>query len=261
MAKAVASTDIARAIHDAHRIGLDFWPLRVAGETLAEDRAYEVQEHLVARLCGELKAEVIGYKIGLTSAVMQKMCGIGSPVYGAILDNRRHASGAAIRLGNYGRLGIEFEIAVRLNRDLSPVPASWATVADSVDAIAPAFELIDDRHADYAHLDGASLIADNGWSAGLVLGEWQPAPADLARRRGRAIQNGAEIDRGLVGDAYEHPFAAVHWVAQGLARRGKLLRAGMVVMTGSVVKTRFPAAGERWRYEVEGLGAVEASFA
>ena len=94
-----------------------------------------------------------------------------------------------------------------------------------------------------------------------MVGHWQSAPPDLQSRRGRVSCNGERIDEGRVGDALEHPFASVHWLAVELARRGHVLRAGQVVMTGSIVRTRFATAGQRWTYEVDGLGSVQASFA
>jgi 2-keto-4-pentenoate hydratase len=57
-----------------------------------------------------------------------------------------------------------------------------------------------------------------------------------------------------------HPFESVAWVAGLLASQGKQLRAGMIVMTGSTLATRFPIAGEACRYEVEGLGSVSATM-
>jgi 2-oxo-3-hexenedioate decarboxylase/2-keto-4-pentenoate hydratase len=69
-------------------------------------------------------------------------------------------------------MGVEFEIAVRLKRDFAPegVP-SLAEVA-AADAVYPAVEIVDDRRADYRALDVLSLIADNSWNAGIVLGDF-----------------------------------------------------------------------------------------
>ena len=54
-----------------------------------------------------------------------------------------------------------------------------------------------------------------------------------------------------------HPFAPLDWLANHLAERGQGLAAGAIVMTGSIVTTKFPASGETWRFEVAGLGGVE----
>ena len=42
-----------------------------------------------------------------------------------------------------------------------------------------AFELIEDRHADYKTSKALSLIADNAWNGGIVLGAGKPPPAGL----------------------------------------------------------------------------------
>lgn len=253
--------DLARSLRDAHRLRENFSPIRIDGQPITASTAYAVQDELVAQLCAELKTEVVGYKIGLTSQAMQTMCGIPSPIHGRILRTGVHASGARIDPAAYGRLGIEFEIAVRIGKDIVAPDASVADMARCVDAICPALELIDDRNADYATLDGPSLVADNSWNAGVVLGQWQALPEDVQTRRGRVFLDDAQIDTALVGDALDHPLTSVAWLAAALAQEGKVLRAGMIIMTGSIVKTRFPSAGEHWRYAVEGLGEVTVDFA
>jgi 2-keto-4-pentenoate hydratase len=252
--------ELARGLRDAHRMRQDFVPIRIDGRVLDTRTAYAVQDELVAQLLEERKTEVVGYKIGLTSKAMQTMCGIPSPIHGRILRTGVHHSGARIDPATYGRLGIEFEIAVRIGRDITAPDASVADMALCVDAICPALELVDDRNADYATLDGPSLVADNSWNAGVVLGEWQALPEDVQMRRGHVFLDGAQIDTALVGDALDHPLTSVGWLAAALAQEGKVLRAGMIVMTGSIVKTRFPKPGEHWRYAVEGLSEVTVDF-
>jgi 2-oxo-3-hexenedioate decarboxylase/2-keto-4-pentenoate hydratase len=158
---------------------------------------------------------------------------------------------------SYGRMGVEFEIAVRLKRDLAPkgVP-SLAEVAAAVDAVCPAVEIIDDRRADYRALDALSLIADNSWNAGVVLGEFVHAWPDLAAVEGVVSVDGTPLDRGSGGDVLGHPFQPVAWLASHLAAQGGGLRAGDVVMTGSIVTTKFPDRPASYRFDVQGLGSV-----
>jgi 2-keto-4-pentenoate hydratase len=59
---------------------------------------------------------------------------------------------------------------------------------------------------------------------------------------------------GKVGDALGHPLEAVAWLANLLNRRDRMLRGGMIVMTGSSITTKFPAPGDRIRFAVDGLG-------
>jgi 2-keto-4-pentenoate hydratase len=56
-----------------------------------------------------------------------------------------------------------------------------------------------------------------------------------------------------------HPFHPVAWLAGHLAAQGGGLRAGDVVMTGSIVTTKFPARPTSYRFDLEGLGSVAAT--
>ena len=64
------------------------------------------------------RGAVVGYKIGLTTPIMQRLCGVDEPCYGAIFANEVYHGRAELPVGNYCRLGIETEIAVRLGEDL-----------------------------------------------------------------------------------------------------------------------------------------------
>jgi 2-keto-4-pentenoate hydratase len=129
----------------------------------------------------------------------------------------------------------------------------------------PAFEVADDRGADYATLAtrALELAADNAWNEGAVLGEpvaeWRRL--DLASLRGRALVNGAEVGEGRGADSMGHPLAALQWVANHLAGRGRALRCGDVVISGSLVASKFPQAGDQLRFEAGELGAVELRVA
>jgi 2-keto-4-pentenoate hydratase len=105
-----------------------------------------------------------------------------------------------------------------------------------------------------------SLVADNAWNEGIVLGEWRTSWPDLAAARGTLECDGERIDEGHGRDVLGHPFEPVRWLAQHLSARGEGLHAGELVSTGSLVTTRFPQAGERYRFTVEGVGAVEVAI-
>ena len=236
--------------HDIIPFARDFGADDLAG-------AYAIQAAFVERMIAT-HGRRVGYKIGLTSLRMQKMCSIDHPVAGVVLEKRLYPSGARLALRSLVRLGIEFEICVRLGRALAPRerPYEMAEVADAVDAVCPAFEVIDDRNSAYP-LDLLSLVADNAWNEGIVMGEWRSTWPDLAAARGTVECNAQVIDEGHGRDVLGHPFEPLLWVANHLRARGESLRAGELVSTGSLVTTRFPKAGERYRFTVEGIGAVE----
>ena len=222
--------------------------------------AYAIQAAYVERMLAA-HGRRVGYKIGLTSARMQKMCSIDHPVAGVVLANRLQPSGVRLQLGDLVHLGIEFEICVRLGRSLSPreTPYEMSEVAEAVSAVCPAFEVIDDRNSAYP-LDLLSLVADNAWNEGIVQGEYRTSWPDLAAARGTVERNGEVIDQGYGRDVLGHPFEPLRWLANHLREQGRTLHTGEIVSTGSLVTTRFPSAGETYRFTVEGIGAVEVGF-
>jgi 2-keto-4-pentenoate hydratase len=78
--------------------------------------------------------------------------------------------------------------------------------------------------------------------------------------QGRTLINGTEAGRGTGADVLGHPHIALAWLANQLASQGTALRAGEVVMTGSLVKTVWLKAGDAATMEFSGLGKVQVTF-
>jgi 2-oxo-3-hexenedioate decarboxylase/2-keto-4-pentenoate hydratase len=217
--------------------------------------AYEEVEEAVGR------GAVAGYKIAITTKVMQQLCGIDEPCYGAIFQSEVHHHSARLRVQDYCRIAIETEIAVRLGEDL-PQGGDRDRVAGAVESCMAAIELIEDLCYDYKRIDAPALVAGNCWNAGIVLGgpvtDWQRL--DLAAATARLMINGREIGRGIGADVMGHPFNALSWLANKKAEHGIPLRRGMVVMTGSIVATKFPEPGDRCHIEIDGLGSAELAL-
>src|SRR5437016_4838192 len=127
-------------------------------------QAYAAQLALV-RLVTPRKGRVAGLKIATTTKVMQQLMGIDHPCGGTIFERTVHTSPAKLRLSDYQHVVIECELAVRLARDLPAAAAPYTaqSVAPAVGAAMPAFELIEDRNADYKQTSAFSIIADNCW--------------------------------------------------------------------------------------------------
>jgi 2-oxo-3-hexenedioate decarboxylase/2-keto-4-pentenoate hydratase len=247
---------IAEQLVAEHRTGVTFHKLD--GISSLSD-AYRVQDAYAAVTIGD--DVCAGYKIGLTSKRMQQMCGIDQPICGTIFSRKVFRSGAHLKLADYGRLGLEFEICARLGRDLdaSNAPFTPEQVGEAIDGVAAAIEIVDDRQADYSVLDINTLVADNSWNAGVVLGNFAPPPPRLDTLEGIAYQDGTELARGQGADALGHPFVPLAWLANHLAANGRHLRKGDIVMTGSIVTTRFPTTPFTYRFDVAGLESVEVS--
>jgi 2-oxo-3-hexenedioate decarboxylase/2-keto-4-pentenoate hydratase len=183
---------------------------------------------------------------------------------GGVIDNKLHTSPARLRHADYLHVGVECEMVARLGRDLSApaAPFTRASVSDAVDAMMAGMEIVDDRYVDYKSMDTPTLIADDFFDAGCVLGapvtNWRAL--DLTALTGVTLIDGVEVGRGRGADVMGHPFEALAWLANHLARRGRSLRAGEFVFTGSVVETKWVSAGQRVTMRIERLGEVEAVF-
>jgi 2-keto-4-pentenoate hydratase len=243
-----AALKAAEKLIGEHQSGARFRPFAIADV----DHAYAVQREYVRLQMQNRGTGVAGYKIGLTSKRMQAMCKIDNPIAGVVLADRVHGSGTTLSASAYGRVGVEFEIAVRIGRDFSPDerPLTLEDVAAAVDAVCPAIEIIDDRNADYGALEVRSLIADNSWNAGIVLGAFaHPWPREdqggrFPGRHGHRSRIGARRSRP--------PFPC-----GGMARRASRRHGNAIARRRCRYDRDGPAA---YRFHVGGLGAVEVTL-
>lgn len=250
-----SAADAARALDEAHRTRARFQNLPEAIAPKTVEEAYDVQEAL-CKLWEPRSGSIAGRKIATTTKVMQQLMGIDHPCMGTIFASRIHRSPASVAKGNYVNVRVECELAVRLGRDLPrrQAPYTRQSVREAVAEIMAAFELIEDRHADYKSSKALSLIADNAWNGGIVIGPGAPPPTglDLDGIPGRLKRNGKEEATGQTDD----PMGALAWLANLAAERGQPISAGMHVITGSVITTVDIAPGERLDFALDGVGAT-----
>jgi 2-keto-4-pentenoate hydratase len=250
--------DAALYLDQAHRTRARYQnlPGEIAPATLPD--AYAVQEALCRSWEGRL-GPIAGLKIATTTKVMQALMGIDHPCGGMIFASRVHTSPASIVKSDYGNVRLESERAVRLGRDLPgrDTPYTGADVRDAVSEVMAAFELIEDRFADYKSTKALSLIADNAWNGGIVIGEpIRAGDRNLDGLAGRLIRNGLEVGTGKTDD----PLGALAWLANLAIERGRPMEAGMVVITGSVMPPADVTPGERLTFIIDQVGETSATI-
>lgn len=228
-----------------------------------EGEGYRIQNAVHDMLsldCGPL----VGRKIGCTSAVMQQYLGIPHPCSGGVFATGLHHSGATLHHCDFVRVGVECEIAVRLGRDLEPsrAPLTADIASQAIEAYLPAIEIVDDRYMDWRSIGAPTLVADDFFAAGCVLGQpvARSSAPDLLTLVGRALINGVEVARGTGADVLGHPHNALAWLANQLAAGGSALRAGEIVLTGSLVQTIWLGADDKVTMDLSGLGTVSVDF-
>jgi 2-keto-4-pentenoate hydratase len=227
--------------------------------------AYDIAEQFVALRCTHENAHPVGYKIALTTPQMRAFVGYQDSIAGVVLSSATYRSGIALSAKKFIRMAIECEIAFLVSREITKQDlASTESIAQCIEAAAPAFELVDDLNADYSRFgkdDGAtlkSLAAGNAWNHGVVLGEWMRdwRSLDLSALRGQISINGKAEGEGFGRDVLGHPLEAMRWIAAHLLGRGKSLKPGEFVITGSLVTTKFPLSGDSLQFLATGLGEV-----
>jgi 2-oxo-3-hexenedioate decarboxylase/2-keto-4-pentenoate hydratase len=226
-----------RQRRDGRRPPIDEIPAAFRPTTL--DDGYAVQDAARPLIAARGRGAPVGWKIGSTSPPMQAALGIPFPCAGTLYAGTVHRGHATMDRGDYAKPGLECEIAVRLGADLPAVAGGHtrASVLPAVAAVMTSIELVEWRFVDIKRAGVPSLVADDFFSCGCVLGPAQPpeilaGDADLP---GRFTADGAVASAGSARDILGHPLNSLAWLADHRAARGTPLRAGDIVTLGSIV--------------------------
>jgi 2-keto-4-pentenoate hydratase len=190
-----------------------------------------------ARLRLAAGATLVGRKIGATSQAIQQQLGVTTPDYGHLFDDMVIPDGGAVPLGELVAPMVEPEIAFRLGADLRGPGLTAEDVLAATRAVCPALEIIDSRIAGWK-ITFADTVADNGSSARCVFGPEQDLlpGTDLAAESVRLTQDGSELAVGPATAVLGHPATSVAWLANALADFDAGLRAGDLVLSGSLTR-------------------------
>ena len=248
--------EIAQFMLDQHKSQQNFQnlPQTLMPENFEE--AYETQK-IFQKNSG--RGELGGFKIALASKVQQELCGIDHPIAGGIFANEIKTSPAILELENFHGLGLEVELAVTLSADLKPgmEPFDKDNIKKFIKSLSPAFELIIDRNADYSNINPLTMITDNAWCSGIVLGRelpnWEKLNLDIIRSQ--LLWNDEAPQNAMIKDA--NPIESLAWVSNLLISLGRTIPKDSIIITGSVIKTRAPHKGDHIIYKIEDLSEVE----
>ena len=196
-------------------------------------------ERLRTRLAaGERRA---GWKIALNDPRVQHALGIGAPVIGYLTSATVVPSGATHSLSGATQPAVEPEVAVHVGE------------GGEVAALGAALEVID---VDMPFDDLGAILERNVFHRAAALGPPVPGVAGLGGLTARLRHPGGEEVTIDVAAASLHPADVVRLVGGYLEAVGDGLRAGDVIIAGSLV-TALPLEGDgRVELEVDSLGAV-----
>jgi 2-keto-4-pentenoate hydratase len=247
---------------------------RLSGDVLAdlpqairprdEVEGYEVQQALHGILTRSGYGARAGWKIGCTTKAMQAYIGVDGPSAGGMFLAHLWRGSHIFTVAKPRRLGVECEVAVRLGRDLPRRDRAYvdADMPAAVAACLAAIEVVEDRYAHFSSLGVATLIADDFFHHAAVLGpeDEQFDPTRLRDVTGSMNINNARVATGRGADILGDPLAALCWLANRAVEWGEPLRAGEIVLLGSVVKTQWIEPGDVVSITNDLLGEAGAAF-
>lgn len=203
----------------------------------------------------------VGWKAGLGTAQAMQAASTAAPLTG-FLTNASLATGMTrtdgLSIDDWRNARLEPEIAVRIGADL-PAGADRRTAQAAIAAIAPSIEIVDLGNPD----DIEQVLAENLFHRAFLFGPFTEVSGDdLADARLSVARDGSEPQTGidpatLLGDLVE----VVRAVADQVPLAGDELRAGDVVMTGSVVPAIAISGGERFEVTLADAGSVSLVIA
>ena len=223
--------------------------------------AYHVSLRMVNRRV-ENGESIIGKKIGVTSKAVQNMLNLHQPDFGYLTDRMVYGNGDEVPISEQLiQPRAEGEIAFMLKRDLIGPGVSNADVLRATEAVIPCFEIVDSRIRDW-QIKIQDTVADNASCGLFVLGDKavDPRKVDLATAGMVVEKNGELLSTGAGAAALGSPVNCVAWLANTLGSFGIPLKAGEVILSGSLVPLEPVVAGDFMRVEIGGIGSASVRF-
>ncbi|HET7090623.1 MAG TPA: fumarylacetoacetate hydrolase family protein, partial [Anaerolineae bacterium] len=189
----------------------------------------------------------LGWKVGFGAPEAMERLRIDAPLVGFLTDRTSLRSGVTLSLAGWTKPAAEPEIAVYMGKDLLDVSDRETTQA-AIASVGPAIELAD---VSFPPEDVEAILAGNIYNRHVILGRADSARAGcvLDGLVGRIYRNGREVaattdPQALTGGLVD----IVRHVADLLAALGERLRAGEVIITGSIVPPLWMESKEDIRF-------------
>ena len=201
------------------------------------DAAYAIQDQVVDMLLGKgVRATPCGYKLALNSQHLMAHFGLSEPCSGRVFSDQKWNSPAELSAQDYRGLLIEAEIMAVMKDDMPKGKERYtrASAEPAIDRFYPAIELVDGRDLEISQARLHSVVAQNITTEGLVFGGpgLRPDELDIATLPVTLSFDG-QVQLETTGTAPQHPCDAIAWLANHLLARGRMLKAGDVVICGT----------------------------
>lgn len=219
------------------------------------DDAYLIQKELV-KLKISRGNKLIGYKLAFTTRTKQRSMGISTVGFGYLFDYMKIDDGGDLNLNEVIHPKAEAEIAFVIGEDLEGDVSPYEVI-EATKYVAPAIEFVDSRYKDFK-FELIDVIADNFSASRFAIGTDVKRPSEVDLRLSGVIfeRNGLPEKTGALGAVLGNPAIAVSQLVKFLSHKGEKVKAGSVVLTGSITEAIDVHEGDFIRVSICGVGEV-----
>jgi len=251
---------VAKILREASVSGIPCEPIRnIIGDSNVE-LAYAIQDHN-SNLRIENGSRIVGKKIGLTNKSIQQKFGITQPDFGMLWNDKEVLNGGEISVKEIVQPKAEAEIAFVLGKDLNALSLTSIDVINAIDYALASIEIVGSRIKNW-DIGITDTIADNASASHWVVGH-RPVKLenfDMLNCKMIMEKNGQVVSEGVGRNCLQSPINAMLWLAQKMVELGRPMKAGEVILTGSLGPFIDIKAGDHFKANIEGLGEVSAYF-
>jgi 2-keto-4-pentenoate hydratase len=228
---------------------------------LSIEEAYQVQYGLMRRRVAE-GDRVVGYKAAYTSRAMQSQRGNGGPICGAILASAVLPEDQPIAMVPDSRNAVEPEVAILLGQDLPGPHVTALDVRRATSALLPAIEVAVGAPGQVERTRHM-VIATHKTAGSVIIGGPGRTPDGIDLRTEGAVMaiNGETRASATAIEVMGDPYNAAAFIANTVLANGEILRAGMILMTGSIIAAIPIDAGDDVKVDYTRLGSLSIRFA
>ena len=202
----------------------------------------------------------IGWKSGFGAPAVLRKLKLDACLVGFLHDRTRLDSGAAVSLAGWSKPTLEPEIAIHIGKDVA-AGADADTARDAIAAIGPAIELVDLKPP---LSDVEAILSGNIFHRHVIIGPSSTSHAGGATNglTARVVRNGVETANTTEVEAMTGSLVPiVQRIADTIGPMGESLKAGQVIIAGSIVPAIFLNSDDREvTYTLDPIGTVSVRF-
>jgi 2-oxopent-4-enoate/cis-2-oxohex-4-enoate hydratase len=259
--KVIPIEQCAQRLNEAMNDKKTLVPLTTQYPEITIDQAYAISLSFL-NLRTDKGEKLVGKKIGLTSEVVQNMLGVHQPDFGFLTNKMQYQSGSEIVLKKeLIQPKSEGEIAFKLKHDLVGPNVTAEDVLAATDQVFACFEIVDSR-IDNWKIKIQDTIADNASCGIFVISDHgvDPNTVDFENCAMTIKNKGEVVATGKGSAALGSPLNCVAWLANTLGDYHIPLKAGDLILSGSLAAMIPGKVGDEMSLEIEGVGSAEFTF-